>query len=104
VADAQVRDNTEQHRFEIVVEGAVAGFADYHDGPNGRAFTHTEVDSAYEGQGLGSKLISAVLDDARSQHRTVLPFCDFVQSYIKRHPDYLDLVHDPARFDLASSS
>jgi predicted GNAT family acetyltransferase len=98
-----VRDNTEAHRFEIVVDGAVAGFADYHDRGMRRSFTHTEIDPAYEGRGLGSTLVRAVLDDARAAGLAVLPHCQFVRSYIdENRSDYLDLVPeaDRATFEL----
>ena len=51
-----VRDQTEQHRFEILVDGELAGFADYRMRPGRIIFTHAEVDDAYEGQGLASEL------------------------------------------------
>src|SRR4051812_21342680 len=60
-------DNPERHRFELTVAGDVAGFAEYRDRGNRRAFTHTVVDDAYEGQGLGSTLVRFVLDDARTR-------------------------------------
>jgi predicted GNAT family acetyltransferase len=56
------------------------------------ALTHAEVDSAFEGKGLGSRLAKAALDDIRRQHKTVRPQCPFVIGYIRRHPEYGDLV------------
>ena len=101
--DAIVTDNPRLHRFDITVDGVVAGFADYHDHGNRRTFTHTEIDDAYEGQGLGSTLVRYVLDDARQRNLEVIPVCPFVREYIARHPDdYLDLVPEPmrAKFEL----
>jgi len=96
-------DNAAQHRFEIVVDGAVAGFSEYHDRRGVRAFMHTEVDPSYEGQGLASRLVQFELDDARSRGAPVLPYCPFVRDFIDRHrDDYLDLVpaEERAEFDL----
>ena len=60
---------------------------------NGRiAFTHTEVDEALEGRGLGSRLVATALDDARREGLEVVPLCPFVASYIHRHPEYQDIV------------
>jgi uncharacterized protein len=53
---------------------------------------HTEVDEAHEGEGLGGTLVQAALDRARADRLTVLPFCPFVNGWIERHPDYVDLV------------
>ena len=62
-----------------------------------------EIDDAFEGQGLGSRLVRHVLDDARQHNLEVVPVCPFVRDYIARHPDdYVDLVPEPMRvkFDL----
>ena len=83
----------ERSRFEIHVDGRIAGFAQYRMGDPGLiVFTHTEIDDAYEGRGLGSILIRAALDAARSRSLAVRPECPFVRGYIGRHPEYLDLV------------
>jgi hypothetical protein len=96
----EIADNPAESRFEISVDGALAGFANYRDGHAGRAFTHTEVAAEYEGMGLASQLIRFALDEARSAGRKVLPFCPFVRSFIEHHADYLDLVAEPQRFGL----
>jgi len=93
---AAVRDAPEAERYEVHVDGALAGFAEYRRRPNLIAFTHTEIADAHEGQGLASTLIRHALDEARAAGLAVLPFCPFVNGYITRHPEYADLV--PAGF------
>ncbi len=93
----EIRDDRESGRYAISVDGEPAGFTQYRDRPPGLAFVHTEIDDRFEGQGLGSHLISFALDDARSRGLSVLPFCPFVRSYIQRHPEYLDLVPEEKR-------
>jgi uncharacterized protein len=95
--DNEVVDRPEQHRFEIVADGKVAGFAAYQLRGQEIMFTHTEVDEAYEGKGLGSVLVRHALDSARERGLAVLPLCPFVRSWISRHPDYLPLVPESAR-------
>ena len=90
-------DRPEQHRFEILADGKVAGFADYQLRGESIMFTHTEVDEAYEGKGLGSVLVRHALDSARERGLGVLPLCPFVRSWIARHPDHLALVPESAR-------
>jgi len=98
MGDPTVTDNAEGHRYEITVDGTVAGFIDYHDRGERRALNHTEIDPAYEGQGLASTIARAALDDIRSRGLVVLPYCPFVRSYIDRHRDeYLDLVPEADR-------
>src|SRR5689334_10718461 len=88
----EVADNLDEGRYEIRVDGEPAGVSEYRRRPAGLAFVHTEIDDRFEGQGLGSRLVSYALDDARARGLAVLPFCPFVRSYIERHPEYLDLV------------
>ena len=91
------KDNPDQHQFEIYVDNALAGFAVYRARPGLRAFVHTEIDPAFEGQGLGGQLITAALNAAREADEAVLPFCPFVNSFIAKHPDYLELVPEDQR-------
>ena len=85
-------DNPGEHRFEVRVDGAVAGFAAYRADDRAHVFTHTEIDPAYEGKGLGSVLVRGALDEMRRRGRDVLPACPFVRRWVERHPDYLALV------------
>lgn len=95
----EVIDNASESRYEVRVDGELAGFSQYRQRPAGLAFIHTEIDDRFEGQGLGGKLVSFALDDARSRGLAVLPFCPFVKGYIDRHPEYLDLVPEERRHD-----
>jgi uncharacterized protein len=104
--EPRVVDNAESGRFEILVNGAVAGFAEYRRSGSTVVFTHTEIDPRFEGRGFGSILASGALDAARNQRLSVLPFCPFIRGYIQRHPDYLELVPaaQRAQFGLAATS
>ncbi len=87
-----VRDVPDRDRYEIRVDGLLAGHLDYLLRPGLIALAHTEVDERFEGHGLGSRLIRFALDDARQRQLAVLPFCPFVKSFIERHAEYADLV------------
>ena len=105
-SEPKVVDNPEAGRFEVIVDGEVAGYAEYRRTTSSVAFTHTVVDPRFEGRGLGSVLARGALDATRAAGSSVLPFCPFIRGYIQRHPAYLDLV-PPARraqFQLAPAS
>lgn len=88
----RVRRNTERSRYELVVDGQVAGVADFHPGDEGVVvLPHTEVDRSRRGQGLGAELVRGVLDDIRARGGTVDPRCWYVARFIDEHPDYRDL-------------
>ena len=55
----EVRDVPDDHRYEVTLDGALAGFAIYHRRGGRTFFVHTEIDPAFEGKGLGSALAAA---------------------------------------------
>jgi uncharacterized protein len=90
----EVRDVPEQSRYEAVIDGTLAGVIDYRDAGHDRALLHTNVFDEFEGKGVGGSLARAALDDLRAKGMKVRPFCSFVAGWIRRHPDYLDVVAD----------
>ena len=88
-----VRDNPEESRYELLVDGRLAGFASYRLDGKRITMYHTEVEPEYGGRGLGDELARAALDDVRRRRLVLVPLCPFIASYIRHHPgDYLDLV------------
>jgi predicted GNAT family acetyltransferase len=91
-AEPEVRDAVDASRYEIAVEGRLAGFVTYRRAPGRLELVHTEIDDAFEGQGLGKVLAREVLDEARREGLGVVPSCPFVRGFIERNPEYRDLV------------
>ena len=89
-----VRESLADNRFEAVLDdGSVAGFAAYRLDPDGSyRLTHTEVDDAHEGEGIGSTLARGLLDALRERDLRVHPDCPFIAAWMRKHPDYLDLL------------
>ena len=87
----EVVDAPERSRYEVVRDGTVLGFAAYQRTDDLVVMTHTEVDRAYEGQGVGGRLVRGALDDVRARGGRVLAVCPFVAAWLERHPDYHDL-------------
>jgi uncharacterized protein len=91
-ADVDVRDNPETKQFEAYVGGDLAGFSAYELTGDTIMIMHTEVDDAYEGQGIGSALVRQMLDLIRADGELKLTvLCPFVNAWLRRHPDYQDL-------------
>ena len=90
--DLAFSDNPAAHRFELRVAGTVAAYAEYNVLAHALLFTHTEVLPEFEGAGHGSRLARFALDDVRSRGLKAIPVCQFIAGYIRRHPEYQDLV------------
>jgi uncharacterized protein len=88
---AQVRDNTAKSRFELDVDGGVA-FANYRNTPAAIIITHTETPLALRGHGIASELIEGALALIRADGRKVIAGCAFVVDYLRKHPEYADMV------------
>jgi predicted GNAT family acetyltransferase len=89
----QIVDVADKERFEARTdEGTLAGVVTYQlTGPI-VVYTHTEVYPEFEGRGIGTELAQAVMDDARTRGRTVVPMCPFLADWLDKHPDYEDVV------------
>jgi predicted GNAT family acetyltransferase len=91
-AHVTVEENAENGRYEALTDaGIVAGFAEYHDRADVRVFTHTEVDHAFDGQGVGSRLARGACDHVREHGLRLTATCPFLGAYLDRHPEYADL-------------
>ena len=89
--DLRVVDNPEELRYELWLEATRAGFIDYRSEPGVILLVHTEVDPAFEGQGLGARLVAGTLDDLRARGLRLVALCPFVRSYLRHHREYADL-------------
>ncbi|MGJ7543201.1 GNAT family N-acetyltransferase [Variovorax sp. LT1R16] len=92
MADLRITNNAELHRYEAFAGDALAGYCEYNLLTDAIMFTHTEVLPENEGKGVGSALAKHVLDAARSEGKHVIPVCQFIAGYIRKHRDYADLV------------
>ena len=87
-----VHDDPERHAYIVTVDGAEAGKTVYHMRGGRHIFVHTEVDDAYAGKGIGTKLVKTALDEVRGRGGTIVAICPFVSAYLRRHPDYDDMI------------
>jgi predicted GNAT family acetyltransferase len=92
-----VQDNPDSSRFEITVDGELAGFVDYRKDGDEYALPHTRIFTAYEGRGLGGELVRGALETIQERGGTVLPYCPFVPKVIRDNPEFLPLVPEGQR-------
>ena len=90
--DIEFVDNTDAHRFELRSGDDLLGSLVYRLGSDHITLVHTEVDPAHGGHGYAAMLAKGALDDARERGLGVVPSCPYVASYIRKHPEYADLV------------
>lgn len=88
----EVVDVPDQQHYAIRTDGAQVGLAAYTRNGSTMTFTHTEIDQAHQGGGVGGELVQGALDDVRKRGLAVVPQCSFVRHWIDDHPDYADLV------------
>lgn len=81
----------ERGRFEATVEGQ-ACVCDYRLADGVMQLVHTGVPRALEGRGIAARLVAAALAHARASGLKVLPVCSYVQAYMRRHPETLELL------------
>ena len=79
-------------RYEIRLGGRRVGLADFYRRGNTVVIPHTETSPEFGGRGLASQLVRYCLDDIRAQQLRVDPACPFVAAYIRKNPEYADLL------------
>lgn len=90
-------NNVADHRYEAHQGDTLAAYVEYSQLANGVLFSHTEVLPQYEGKGVGSAIARHVLDSARADGQSVIPACQFIAGYIRKHREYVDLVQPQVR-------
>jgi predicted GNAT family acetyltransferase len=90
----RIRDNIEKHRYELEIDGHVA-FVVYRRMSSFVILVHTEVPKGLGGRGVGSELARQVLETVRRDGLKVVPQCPFIAAWMKKHPEFNDLLRDP---------
>lgn len=87
----QLIDNEAEKRYEFHIDGQIPRI-EYIKAKDKIYLTHTEIPRGLEGKGIGSSIVRQALDDIREKDLTLIPLCPFVAMFIKRNPEYKDLV------------
>ncbi len=87
-----IEHNPPAHRFDIFLDGELAGYAEYAERDRVRDFRHTLTYPRFRGHGLAAQVVRYALDSSRADGFAVVPSCWYVEKFIAEHPDYHDLV------------
>ena len=79
------------HQFSVTVAGH-RGVIDYTLRDGVMVITHTGVPPAIAGRGIAAELTRAALDTARREGWKVVPACSYAAAFIRRHPEFMDLL------------
>jgi len=91
-----VRHNAALSRFEATVDGLLC-VASYHLVDGVMRIHHTAVPRALTGRGIAARLVEAAIAYAGANHLEVEPWCSYVRTYMKRHPESQALLPDGFR-------
>ena len=89
--DYNLVHNQAGKQYEFHIEDKIARI-EYILAKNKIFLTHTEVPVGLEGKGIGSQIIKKVLEEVKKQDLILVPLCPFVAGYIKKHPEWKELV------------
>ncbi|AOW93284.1 acetyltransferase [Rhodococcus sp. WMMA185] len=102
ISDARVLDNPAHERFDLWLGDELVGILGYRDegeipGFNTEsgeviAFMHTVVKEEFSGRGLAAVLVREALDSALARGWKVRPICTYVQRYLARNSERLDVL------------
>lgn len=90
--DVQLGKNEAAGCYELHLAGRRVGLADFYRRADVVVIPHVETAPEVGGRGLASRLVQFCLEDIRKGGLRVEPACPFVAAYIRRHPEYADLV------------
>jgi uncharacterized protein len=81
-----VRDNPDERRYELLVDGELAGELLYRPRSDAVVLIHTEVTARFQHHGLGERLVADAVADVRARGLRSVAVCPFVRAYMQRHP------------------
>lgn len=90
----EIRHNPDEYRFEAISNLEIVGVVNYYKENNIINVTHTGVKREYEGLGIAGALTKAILSYITKNNLKVNPLCSYTKTYIDRHPEYNNLLHE----------
>ena len=89
----ELEDNGGKGRYVVRgPDGAEAEMTFTRVGESRIIIDHTGVPDAFRGQGVGARLVTRAVEDARAAGKTILPLCPFAAAQFRRHPEWADVL------------
>lgn len=96
-SDVSIRNYTPGHRFEAVLDGKTSVLTYELPDDKTMKLVHTVVPEALRGRGIATKLVEAVMTNAREHGIKLIPQCSMVSGYMSKHPETHDLLAPEGR-------
>jgi predicted GNAT family acetyltransferase len=87
----EITDNAAAERYDLEIDGKIV-FARYRRDGATLAIRHVEAPPSLRGTGAASALMAAIMRLARAEGLSVTPLCSYAVWWLRRHPEYRDLV------------
>lgn len=87
----RLHDNTDAGQYEVEIDGQTV-FARYRKAGSVLTILWVEAPAALRGAGAAGRLMKLVAAEARSQGWSVVPVCGYAAAWLRRSPEYRDLV------------
>ncbi len=91
-----VTDNKNQQRFEANLGEDKYAFVTYRHKNGSIELLHTEVPKEFEGQGIAGNLVKQMFEQIRRQNIKAVAYCSYINLFLKRHPEYNELIQKAA--------
>jgi predicted GNAT family acetyltransferase len=86
-------ENEKKGRFFIEKDGEQRALMTYSKaGSEKIIIDHTEVDESLQGQGVGYRLVEAVVTHAREEQLKIMPLCPFAKAVFDKRSEYSDVL------------
>jgi predicted GNAT family acetyltransferase len=88
-----ITNNQNLNRFEVSLDEGT-GFLCYRIESDTMHLLYVEVPPEARGHGVAAELSRAALELAKERGLKVVPVCSYVVAYLRRHPEYSEMVRD----------
>lgn len=86
--------DADRGRYSLWHGSTFVGFLGYRLEDGVATLQHTIVNEEFGRRGYARALVTLVLDRFRNEGVKIIPECSYVQDYLRRYPEYNDMVVD----------